>query len=170
MTFSLCQNIVHVKGFFPNIEYFRMWTSRRIVERLVPCPNFSWDRVCFLLSNCYSGLFCIDCENKLIKHWNFSCCSVVLTPSWGLFSFPWSVKCTEEAVRAHGQDTWSKLAKEIFHTTERHVQCMNWGKLASRGQLLHGDGMDISQQVMSNCTCFFCLSWVLFLSISFSLL
>lgn len=171
MTFYLCQNIVHVKFFLSYFEYFRMWTSGRTVKRLVLCPGFSWDRVNFLLSSWYSALFCIDYERKVDNTLKFQLLLSSACPRSRTFQFP--VICqgagAQGAVRAHGQGTWPKLSKGIFHAIEHSAQCMNWGKLAGRDQLLHGDGMDISQQVMSNWVGCFCLSWLLFLSFSFSL-
>ena len=43
-----------------------------------------------------------------------------------------------EAGRKQRQDTWPKLATEVFHTTARHAQCTKWGKLPGRVRSLLG--------------------------------
>lgn len=56
----------------------------------------------------------------------------------------------QEAGRENSQDSWQKLATGIFHNTEHHAQCINWGNLARRDQLLPGDELGIGQGVVSN--------------------
>ena len=80
----------------------------------------------------------------------------MLTQSQGLFCFSphptseWTGGA-QEAGRGHSQDSWPKLAKGIFHTLWHLAQCINWGQLVRRQQLLLWDWLGLGQQVVSNC-------------------
>ena len=43
-----------------------------------------------------------------------------------------------EAGSKQRQDTWPKLAKEVFHTTAHHAQYIKWGQLPGRVRSLLG--------------------------------
>lgn len=71
----------------------------------------------------------------------------MLSLSQGLFIF--SCSANKEVSNNQGQDSWTELTKEIFHTTEHHVQNINWEELARRDQSLLWDGVGIHQWVVN---------------------
>lgn len=71
---------------------------------------------------------------------------ILVVAQWCLFQvkdFQFPMLCqragAQEAVKKHSQDSWSELAKGIFHTTKCYVQCINE----------EGVGQDL--QVVRNC-------------------
>lgn len=58
-------------------------------------------------------------------------------------------RCTEPG-GDHSGDSSPKLAKDVFHAMECHVQYWNREEFPGRDQLLLRAGLGVSQQVVSN--------------------
>ena len=116
------------------------------------CPGFSWHGVDFLHSVWYDAMF-------LIAHQWHSCCWAVPYRAKAisvsqLCTLPcqWWVEGAQGAKRTQNQDSWPKMAKEIFHTVWHHMKKQyNWGELTMGTAAAFGDWLAIIWQVLSNC-------------------
>lgn len=68
----------------------------------------------------------------------------MLSLSQGCFSFLWSAsEQVQKKPLLHGQDSWPKQAKGIFHSTQHHTQYVIWRRLAGRRHSLPRERLDI---------------------------
>lgn len=135
---------------------------------LTLCTDFSWDRVCFLLSRWYSALFWIQYENNVdatLKFW------LLLSdiPKSMTFLFPLLFEWADaqESWREHSQDSWPELTRGMFHTTECHVTHINWQHLLRTGSY-RGSGtglvsISVWWTIVLCITCYSCVFCLFFL-------